>query len=241
MSYAVSPLAMFAPGGTVIAGVDLSGTPTGGGQLNTFFTGSDNLNWMVADFGKFNLPKVEPARLQYMLYQQRVEPETRSLPQPVMRELTQELGRPPTLDELQAREIAKRETVRVRSGAILQRSSFDEDEPEARQEATAPIPVIDGGKPQADAGGQKPEDGGRVSEAGEQRSVVGSQWSESSGPQARKQTDNRRDPSGPVLRGGPQRAVVLRVESVDPGQIIQAERERAEVNVAPPVAASPAR
>ncbi|NCY21708.1 hypothetical protein EBX31_07110, partial [bacterium] len=104
---------------------------------------------MIADFGKFNLPKVDPARLEYMLYQQRVEPETRSLPQPMMRELAQELGRPPTVEEIQAREIAKREGVRMRSGALLERSSFDADEPEPQQEATGPVPGIDGGRPQA--------------------------------------------------------------------------------------------
>jgi hypothetical protein len=58
-------------------------------------------------------------------------------------------------------------------------------------------------------------------------------------PSAKKQTDNKRDANGPMLRGGPQRAVALRAEPVDAAQIIQAERERAEVNVAPPVAASP--
>ena len=245
MSYAVSPLTMFAPNGTVIAGVDLSGTQTGGGQLNTFFTGSDNLNWMIADFGKFNLPKVEPARMEYMLYQQRVEPETRSLPQPVMRELTMELGRPPTIEELQAREVAKRQAVQMRSGAILERSSFDEDVEEPKQEAMGPVPILDGGKPQAGVnsesekrnaetvvGGRLPEDGGRWSE-------VRGQLSESLKPQAKKQTDMRRDANGPILRSGPQRAVALRAEPVDAAQIIQAERERAEVGVAPPVAATP--
>ena len=222
---------MFAPSGTIIAGVNLSGTQTGGGQLNTFFTGSDNLNWMIADFGKFNLPKVDPARLQYMLYQQRVEPETRSLPQPVMRELTQELGRPPTVEELHAREVAKRETMRLRSGAILERSSFDADEPEAQQEAMGPVPVIDGGKPQARLNSE--------SEKRKTQKVVGNRESEDSNPQARKQTDTRKDPNGPMLRSGQQRAVALRGEPVDPGQIIQAERERAEVNVAPPVAIAP--
>jgi hypothetical protein len=203
MIYAVSPLTMFAPGGTVIAGVDLSGAQTGGGQLNTFFTGSDNLNWMIADFGKFNLPKVDPARLEYMLYQQRVEPETRSLPQPVMRELTQELGRPPTVEEVQAREVARRETMRIRSGAILEKNSFNEEVEESKQEAKT-SEVIRG-----------------------------------LAPSARKQVDTKRDARGPILRSGPQRAFTLRSEELNGERLIQEERERAEVNVAPPVAASP--
>jgi hypothetical protein len=263
MIYAVSPLAQKAPGGTVIAGVDLSGTQTGGGQLNTFFTGSDNLNWMIADFGKFNLPKVEPARMEYMLYQQRVEPETRSLPQPMMRELTMELGRPPTVEELQAREVAKRQAVQMRSGAILERSSFDEDAPETKQEAMVPVPILDGGKPQAGGPSVAPSPlrGGAMEGFGPQASVnsesekrnaetgptgsdpktvQGSQLATDPAqgltPSAKKQTDNKRDANGPMLRSGPQRAVALRTELLDGDQIIQTEREKATVGVAAPFA-----
>jgi hypothetical protein len=231
MIYAVSPLTMFAPSGTFIAGIpgiDLGGTQTGGGQLNTFFTGSDNLNWMIADFGKFNLPKVEPARMEYMLYQQRVEPETRSLPQPVMSELTQELGRPPTIEEIQQREIANRSAARVRTGAILQRSSFDEDQAEPTQEATGPVPVMDGGRPQAGATGSDP---GMVPEKQANRDSI-----RGLPPTARKQVDTKRDVNGPMLRSGPQKAFALRPEEMDKEQVIQAERERAEVSVAAPVA-----
>ena len=56
------------------------------------------------------------------------------------------------------------------------------------------------------------------------------------GPQASKQTDSKRDPNGPMLRSGPKSAVALRAEPMDATQIIQAERERAEVGVAAPVA-----
>jgi hypothetical protein len=250
MSYAVSPLTMFAPGGTIIAGVDLSGTQTGGGQLNTFFTGSDNLNWMIADFGKFNLPKVEPARMEYMLYQQRVEPETRSLPQPVMSELTQELGRPPTIEEIQQREIANRSAARVRTGAIMQRSSFDEDQAETTQEATGPAPVMDGGRPQAGGPSAAPNPlrGDAMEGYEPQAGVPGSdprmepekQATRDSirglTPTARKQVDTKRDVNGPMLRSGPQKAFALRPEEMDKEQVIQAERERAEVGVAAPVA-----
>jgi filamentous hemagglutinin family protein len=236
MIYAVGPQTMNAPPGTVIAGVALGGTPTGGGQFDTFLTGSDNLTWIVADFGKFNLPKVEPARLEYMLYRQRVEPETRSLPQPVMKELTQELGRPPTIGEIQQREISKREAMRMRSGAILERSSFDEDVEEPKQEARNSGVILDGGRPQAEAGGQKTEDGGQGSGVGDQVSGVGGRGSESEKPQAKKQTDTKRDPNGPILRNGPRRAVALREEPLDPAQVVRQERERAEVGVAPPLA-----
>jgi hypothetical protein len=232
---------MFAPNGTVIAGVNLSGTQTGGGQLNTFFTGSDNLNWMIADFGKFNLPKVDPARLEYMLYQQRVEPETRSLPQPVMRELTMELGRPPTIGEIQEREVARRQAMQMRTGAILERSSFDENIPEVKQEATGPVPVIDGGRPQA---GVNSESENRKAEIGQKGSdpgpVIGKQadtdLARGLTPSAKKQTDTKRDANGPMLRSGPKKAFALRAEPVDPDQLIAAERERAEVGVAPPLA-----
>ena len=249
MSYAVSPLAMFAPGGTIIAGVDLGGTQTGGGQFNTFLTGSDNLNWMISDFGRFEMPTVKPSGMDYILYPQRVEPETKTLPAATLGQLERELGRPPTLDEIQAREVAVREAAMVRSGAILERSSFDavEDEVDKQESAEVPAQVIDGGKPQAgapsfapspaSAGGASegfgPQAGG-PSFAPNPASAGGA--SEGFGPQASKQTDSKRDPNGPMLRSGPKSAVALRAEPMDATQIIQAERERAEVGVAAPVA-----
>ena len=56
---------------------------------------------------------------------------------------------------------------------------------------------------------------------------------------ARGLTPSKKDANGPMLRSGPQRAFALRPEEMDKEQVIQAERERAEVNVAAPVAASP--
>ena len=225
MSYAVSPLTMFAPGGTTIAGVDLSGTQTGGGQFNTFLTGSDNLNWMISDFGRFDMPTVKPSGMDYILYPQRVEPETKTLPAATLGQLERELGRPPTLDEIQAREVAVREAAMVRSGAILERTSFDavEDETDKQESAEVPAQVIDGGKPQAGGPSVAPNplSGGAM---------------EGFEPQASKQTDSKRDPNGPMLRSGPKSAVALRAEPMDATQIIQAERERAEVGVAAPVA-----
>jgi filamentous hemagglutinin family protein len=237
MSYAVSPLTMFAPSGTTIAGVDLSGTQTGGGQLNTFLTGSDNLNWMISDFGRFEMPTVKPSGMDYILYPQRVEPETKTLPAATLGQLERELGRPPTLEEIQAREVAVREAAMVRSGAILERSSFDavEDEVEKQESAEVPVQVIDGAKPQAKAeiketDPKTTDNSGRLT------------------PKFRGLTPK------PMLRSGPKSAVAS-LRSSEPSQIgnisevsaqalkldaksvMEQERASAEVGIAPPIAA----
>jgi hypothetical protein len=236
MSYAVSPLTMFAPSGTTIAGVDLSGTQTGGGQLNTFLTGSDNLNWMISDFGRFEMPTVKPSGMDYILYPQRVEPETKTLPAATLGQLERELGRPPTLEEIQAREVAVREAAMVRSGAILERSSFDavEDEVEKQESAEVPVQVIDGAKPQAKAeiketDPKTTDNSGRLT------------------PKFRGLTPK------PMLRSGPKSAVAS-LRSSEPSQsgnisevsaqalkldaksVIEQERASAEVGIAPPIA-----
>ncbi len=147
--YSVSPLTMFAPSGTIIAGVDLSGTQTGGGQLNTFLTGSDDLNWIVSDFQELSQPKVRSAGLEYTIYPKRVESETRTLPDSTLSQLRQELGRPPTIDEINRREVSMRESDRLRSGSILERSSLDSnEEPIENAKAATPSP-IEGQIPQA--------------------------------------------------------------------------------------------
>jgi len=244
MSYAVSPLTMFAPGGTTIAGVDLGGTQTGGGQFNTFLTGSDNLNWMISDFGRFDLPTVKPSGMDYILYPQRVEPETKTLPAATLGQLERELGRPPTLDEIQAREVAVREAAIVRSGAILERTSFDavEDEVDKQESAEVPVQVIDGGKPQA----------GGPSFAPSPASAGGA--SEGFGPQARKTQSVRQGSNGPILRSGPIRSVAelrpaepsqsgniseasAQALKLDAKSVIEQERASAEVGIAPPIAA----
>jgi filamentous hemagglutinin family protein len=249
MIYAVSPLAQFAPSGTTIAGVDLSGTQTGGGQFNTFLTGSDNLNWMISDFGRFEMPTVKPSGLDYILYPQRVEPETRTLPAATLGQLERELGRPPTLDEIQAREVAVREAAMVRSGAILERTSFDaiEDEVDKQESAEVPAQVIDGGKPQADARGQRSEDGMKKAE-------IGKRDSEGFGPQARKTHSVKQGANGPILRSGPIRSVAelrpaepaegasagktaTQAVHLDAKSVIEQERASAEVGIAPPIAA----
>jgi hypothetical protein len=245
MSYAVSPLSMFAPGGTTIAGVDLGGTQTGGGQFNTFLTGSDNLNWMISDFGRFDMPTVKPSGMDYILYPQRVEPETRTLPAATLGQLERELGRPPTLDEIQAREVAVREAAMVRSGAILERSSFDaiEDEVDKQESAEVPVQVIDGGKPQAGGPSVAPNplSGGAMEGLGV-------------GPQARKTQSVRQGSNGPILRSGPIRSVAqlrpaepsqsgniseasAKALKLDAKSVIEQERASAEVGIAPPIAA----
>jgi hypothetical protein len=150
--YSVSPLTMFAPSGTVIAGVDLSGTQTGGGQLNTFFTGSNDLNWIVSDFEELSQPKVRSAGLEYTIYPKRVESEARTLPDSTLSQLRQELGRPPTIDEINRREVSMRQSDQLRSGSILERSSLDsaEESNELQENAktTTPLPT-EGQVPQA--------------------------------------------------------------------------------------------
>jgi filamentous hemagglutinin family protein len=248
-SYAVSPLTMFAPSGTTIAGVDLGGTQTGGGQFNTFLTGSDNLNWMISDFGRFDMPTVKPSGMDYILYPQRVEPETRTLPAATLGQLERELGRPPTLDEVQAREVAIREAAIVRSGAILERTSFDaiEDETDKQESAEVPVQVIDGAKPQADARGQRSEDGVQKAEIGKRESAV-------VGPQARKTQSVKQGANGPILRSGPMRSVAelrpaepaegasagritTQAVHLDVKSVIEQERASAELGIAPPIAA----
>lgn len=153
MSYAISPLNFVVPAGTTIAGVNLGGLPQAGQQLNTFETGANDLNWMVSDFASFNLPQVARAQREYSLYPQRVETETRTLPSPELSSLQGELGRPPTLEEVQAREVARRDAERVRQGAILERSSFDvqEEAPAGSfEEAKEGQVPADGNVPQAD-------------------------------------------------------------------------------------------
>jgi hypothetical protein len=248
MFYAVSPLSQFAPSGITIAGVNLSGTQTGGGQFNTFLTGSDNLNWMISDFGRFDMPTVKPSGMDYILYPQRVEPETRTLPAAVLGQLERELGRPPTLEEIQVREVAVREAAIVRSGAILERTSFDavEDEVDKQESAEVPAQVIDGGKPQADVRGQRPADG-------MQKAEVGSRESAGVGPQASKTQSVRQGSNGPILRSGPIRSVA-QLRPAEPSQsgniseasaqalkldaksVIEQERASAEVGIAPPIA-----
>jgi hypothetical protein len=123
--------------------------------LNTFFTGSNDLNWIVADFQELSQPKVRSAGLEYTIYPKRVESETRTLPDSTLSQLRQELGRPPTIDEINRREVSMRESDRLRSGSILERSSLDSsEEPVENAKAATPSP-IEGQIPQANQGPEK--------------------------------------------------------------------------------------
>lgn len=116
------------------------------------------------------MPTVKPSGMDYILYPQRVEPETRTLPAATLGQLERELGRPPTLEEIQAREVVVREAAMVRSGAILERTSFDavEDEVDKQESAEVPAQVIDGGSRK-----QTPEGRGQRTECKRLRSGVG--------------------------------------------------------------------
>jgi hypothetical protein len=141
------------------------------------------------------------------------------------------------LEEIQAREVALREAAMVRSGAILERSSFDavEDEADKQQSAEVPAQVIDGAKPQAKAEikGTDPkttDNSGRLT------------------PKFRGLTPK------PMLRSGPKSAVAtLRASEpsqsgnisevsaqalkLDAKSVMEQERASAEVGIAPPIAA----
>ena len=178
-----------------------------------------------------------------------MEPETRTLPAATLGQMERELGRPPTLDEIQAREVAVREAAMVRSGAILEQSSFDavEEETDKQESADVPVQVIDGGKPQADARGQRSEDG-------VQKAEVGSRESAGIGPQASKSQSVKQGANGPILRSGPMRSVAelrpaepadgtsagktaTQATHLDVKSVIEHERASAEVGIAPPIAA----
>jgi len=217
--YSLSPLTMFAPAGTTLAGVDLSGTQTGGGQLNTFLTGSDDLNWMISDLGKFNLPKVQSAGLAYTIYPKRVESDARTLPAPTLTQLEQQLGRPPTIEEINSQEVALRSSGQRSSGSILERSSFDAsgDNMESTDNAQSTVPLMqDGQKPQAQSTIQKIQP-----------------------PEKDQQAIQLSKPTA-LLRITPQNhskaSLVRQTGHKSVTDFIAAEREEAEVGVAVPIA-----
>jgi hypothetical protein len=216
---------------------------------------------MISDFGRFDMPTVKPSGMDYILYPQRVEPETKTLPAATLGQLERELGRPPTLDEIQAREVVLREAAMVRSGAILERSSFDaiEDEVDKQESAEVQAQVIDGGKPQAEARGQRPADEMQKAEVGSRPSFAPSPTSaggasEGFGPQAKKTQSVKQGSNGPILRSGPIRSVA-QLRPAEPSQsghtreasaqalkldaksVMEQERASAEVGIAPPIAA----
>jgi hypothetical protein len=205
---------------------------------------------LFEDVNRLYQPKARSFNLEYMLYPNRVEPETRTLPAAMLGDLEQKFGRPPTLDEIQAREVAVREAAMAKKGALMERSSFDpaitEKDEEERAEGEK-VENSDGGVPQANARGQRSEDG-------MQKAEVGSRESAGIGPQARKTQSVKQEANGPILRSGPMRSVAeLRPEEpaevkimgkipaqavkLDVKSVIEQERASAEVGIAPPIAA----
>jgi hypothetical protein len=222
-----------------------------GWQFGSFFAGNSVSALMpfglFEDVNRLYQPKARSFNLEYMLYPNRVEPETRTLPAAMLGDLEQKFGRPPTLDEIQAREVAVREAAMVKKGAILERTSFDpaiqEREEEERAEGEK-VENSDGGVPQAKVERIEPISDGAKPMA---RLPL-------SAPQAGKSATSKQGSTGPILRSGPMRSVAelrpaepAEVKSMDkiPAQavkldaksVIEQERASAEVGIAPPIAA----
>jgi len=222
-----------------------------GWQYGSFFAGNSVSALMpyglFQDVNSLYLPNARLFNLEYMLYPDRVEPETRTLPAAMLGNLEEQLGRPPTLAEIQAREVAVREAAMVKKGAILERSSFDpaiEEKDEEERAAGEKVENSDGGVPQAKVEQREPISDGAKPMA---RLPV-------SAPQAGKSAPIKQGSTGPILRSGPVRSVAelrpaepAEVKSVgkipaqavklDVKSVIEQERASAEVGIAPPIAA----
>ena len=200
-----------------------------GNSVSSLLALSPSLFWSVN--GQM-IPKTRAGGyIDYMLYPQRVEPATMTLPEPVLSRLEQKLGRPPTVAEIAADEAERRRNRMLRSGGIVERNSFDADpEPQVeprkqiradRVDAQPAMPSI----PQAQATPAADVPTARAVLPGE------------SAPQAGKSKDQNQEVKGPMLRRGMNRAVALRPEPLNPSKVLAEEREKAEVNLAAPVAA----
>ncbi|NBT90385.1 MAG: hypothetical protein EBT50_06075 [Verrucomicrobia bacterium] len=184
-------------------------------------------------------PKAQPGGyIDYMLYPQRVEPAGSTLPQPVLSRLERELGRPPTVEELAADTIRTRQSRLMRTGAVLERTSFDERPEEEVENVPQEQAVwegeeiypVDGQIPQAQMPSEKP-----VPTAQSPKLPL-------KGTQADKKPGLPPHQTGPGLRRGPARAVVLRDQipnadrSLRAENVMEEERMRAEFGTAKPVA-----
>jgi filamentous hemagglutinin family protein len=222
-----------------------------GWQYGSFFAGNSVSALMpyglFEDVNRLYQPNARSFNLEYMLYPDRVEPETRTLPAAMLGNLEEQLGRPPTLEEIQAREVAVREAAMVKKGAILERSSFDpaiEEKDEEERAEGEKVEKSDGGVPQAKVERIEPIRDGAKPMA---RLPV-------SAPQAGKTPTSKQGSNGPILRAGPIRSVallrpaaptegshadMLSKESalLDAKSVIEQERASAEVGIAPPIAA----
>ena len=199
-----------------------------GNSVSALLALSPDLFWSVNGVGTL---KTRPGGyIDYMLYPQRVEPETKSLPQPVLSRLERKLGRPPTLEEIASEEADQRRSRMLRSGRLVERSSFDpEVEPrvEARRQVPADradaqrsVPVI----PQAQIQSQALIPTAQTFGPGE------------SIPHAATENFRSQEVKGPSLRKNVNRAVALRSGAPDAAEILAEEREKAELNLAAPVA-----
>jgi hypothetical protein len=182
------------------------------------------------------IPKVkEGGYLEYYLYPQRVDPEGVLLPPATMGQLEKELGRPPTVQEIVALEARERRKKMMRTGAILERSSFDAavEEENSGREIRADRPEtkgmpVEGGKPQAEVLRLPATPTAQKSDL------------PAVAPQARNIIEVNKGTHSPLLRPGPTRSVALRDENgnevAQTRKILEEERVRAEVGVAQPVA-----
>jgi hypothetical protein len=200
-----------------------------GNSVSALLALSPDLFWSVN--GQMIAKAQTGGYIDYMLYPQRVEPATSTLPNPVLTRLEQTLGRPPTISEIVAEEASRRQSRMLRTGALIERNSFDgavEEEVQSisreqvdREDGLVP----DGGVPQAQAPSIP-----RIPTAGNQTEKIGT-------PQASKLPVQYQGGVVPMLRRAPNRAVAaLRPEEPDLNQILDQEREKATVGTALPVA-----
>jgi len=212
---------------------------------NEMFAGNSVSSLLAMDSSLFRsinglgTPKAQPGGyIDYMLYPQRVEPAGSTLPAPSLSRLERELGRPPTVQELAADTIRVRQSRLMRTGAVLERNSFDErptepvenipqDQAEWQGEEEFPV---DGQIPQAQAPLEEP-----VPTAQTPQTIFRAE-------QANKQPMLPPSQTGPSLRRGTGRAVALRTEvpqehpRFQAAKIMEEERMRAEFGTAKPVA-----
>ena len=222
-----------------------------GWQYGSFFAGNSVSALMpyglFQDVDRLYMPNARSFNLEYILYPDRLEPETLTIPKSVLGNLEDTLGRPPTLQEIQQREVAIREAAMVKKGAIMERSSFDpviEEKDEEERAEGEKVENSDGGVPQAKVERIEPIRDGAKPMA---RLPV-------SAPQAGKSPTSKQGSNGPILRAGPIRSVALlrpaspsegsqsgifskQAPLLDAKSVIEQERASAEVGIAPPIAA----
>lgn len=222
-----------------------------GWQYGSFFAGNSVSALMpyglFQDVNRLYLPNARLFNLEYMLYPDRVEPETRTLPAAMLGNLEEQLGRPPTMMEIQLREVAIREAAMAKKGAIMERSSFDPaitEKDEEERAAGEKVENSDGGVPQAKVEQIEPMSDGAKPMA---RLPV-------SAPQAGRSATTKQGSTGPILRSGPVRSVAelrpaepaevksmgkipAQAVKLDVKSVIEQERASAEVGIAPPIAA----